>query len=72
VQGRLLPSLGRARAAELVETGDVDGGMLPKLRSAFGALDAGVGKVHIIDGRVKHSLLLEIFTQDGVGTEVVP
>ncbi|MBK9472181.1 MAG: acetylglutamate kinase [bacterium] len=72
VHGRLLPSLGRARAAELVETGDVDGGMLPKLRSAFGALDAGVGKVHIIDGRVKHSLLLEIFTQDGVGTELVP
>jgi acetylglutamate kinase len=45
--------------------------MLPKLRSAFAALDAGVNKVHIIDGRVKHSLLLEIFTQEGVGTEVV-
>lgn len=71
VKGALLPSLNRAQAAELVETGDVDGGMLPKLRSAFGALDAGVGKVHIIDGRVKHSLLLEIFTQEGVGTEVV-
>lgn len=70
--GELLPSLNRTRAAELVETGVVDGGMLPKLRSAFAALDAGVGKVHIIDGRVKHSLLLEIFTQDGVGTEVVP
>lgn len=70
--GELLPSLDRARAAELVETGVVDGGMLPKLRSAFAALEAGVGKVHIIDGRVKHSLLLEIFTQDGVGTEVVP
>lgn len=71
-RGELLPSLGRARAAELVETGVIDGGMLPKLRSAFAALDAGVGKVHIIDGRVKHSLLLEIFTQEGVGTEVVP
>jgi len=71
VNGELLPSLGRAQAAGLVETGVVDGGMLPKLRSAFGALDAGVGKVHIIDGRVKHSLLLEIFTQEGVGTEVV-
>lgn len=70
--GGLLPSLDRSRATELVETGVVDGGMLPKLRSAFAALDAGVGKVHIIDGRVKHSLLLEIFTQDGVGTELVP
>jgi acetylglutamate kinase len=71
VRGELLPSLGRAQAAGLVETGEVNGGMLPKLRSAFGALDAGVGKVHIIDGRVKHSLLLEIFTQEGVGTEVI-
>lgn len=70
--GELLRSLDRDRAAELVETGDVDGGMLPKLRSAFAALEAGVRKVHIIDGRVKHSLLLEIFTQEGVGTEVVP
>jgi acetylglutamate kinase len=70
--GGLLRSLDRSRATELVETGVVDGGMLPKLRSAFAALDAGVGKVHIIDGRVKHSLLLEIFTQDGVGTELVP
>lgn len=70
--GELLRSLDRSRATELVETGVVDGGMLPKLRSAFAALEAGVGKVHIIDGRVKHSLLLEIFTQDGVGTELVP
>lgn len=70
--GELLRSLDRPRAAELVETGIVDGGMLPKLRSAFAALEAGVRKVHIIDGRVKHSLLLEIFTQDGVGTELVP
>lgn len=69
--GELLPSIGRARAAELVETGVVGSGMLPKLRSAFGALDAGVNKVHIIDGRVQHSLLLEIFTKEGVGTEVV-
>ena len=71
VDGVLLPSVDRVRAVELVETGVVGSGMLPKLRSAFGALDAGVGKVHIIDGRVKHSLLLEIFTKEGVGTEVV-
>jgi acetylglutamate kinase len=71
VDGDLLHSVNRARAGELVETGIISSGMLPKLRSAFGALDAGVGKVHIIDGRVKHSLLLEIFTKEGVGTEVV-
>jgi acetylglutamate kinase len=67
----LLPSLDRARAASLVEQGIVSSGMLPKIQSAFSALDAGVNKVHIIDGRVKHSLLLEIFTKEGVGTEVV-
>jgi acetylglutamate kinase len=49
----------------------ISSGMLPKIRSAFAALEAGVRKVHIIDGRVKHSLLLEIFTDEGVGTEVV-
>ena len=67
----LVPSLDRARAALLVEAGTISSGMLPKIRSAFSALDAGVNKVHIIDGRVKHSLLLEIFTTEGVGTEVV-
>ena len=45
--------------------------MIPKCRSALEALDAGVGKVHMIDGRIPHSLLLEIFTKSGVGTEIV-
>jgi acetylglutamate kinase len=67
----LVPSLDQAHAAALVESGTISSGMLPKIRSAFSALDAGVNKVHIIDGRVKHSLLLEIFTTEGVGTEVV-
>lgn len=71
VNDELLPSLDRARAVSLVEEGVVSSGMLPKIRSAFAALDAGVNKVHIIDGRVKHSLLLEMFTKEGVGTEVV-
>lgn len=69
--GELIHSLDRAHAAALVEEGVISSGMLPKIRSAFGALEAGVNKVHIIDGRVKHSLLLEIFTNEGVGTEVV-
>jgi len=71
VNNELLHSLDRSRAAALVDAGTVTSGMVPKIRSAFGALDAGVNKVHIIDGRVKHSMLLEIFTKEGVGTEVV-
>jgi acetylglutamate kinase len=46
-------------------------GMRPKMESAVSALDAGVGKVHVLDGRVEHALLLEIFTPDGVGTQVL-
>ena len=52
--------------------GSFSGGMLPKLRSAVDAISSGVGKVHLIDGRIPHSLLLEIFTNTGVGTEIVP
>jgi acetylglutamate kinase len=47
-------------------------GMRPKMESAVGALDSGVGKVHVLDGRIEHALLLEIFTPDGVGTQVLP
>ena len=70
-RGELVHSLDRAHAEALVDEGVISSGMLPKIRSAFDALDAGVNKVHIIDGRVKHSLLLEIFTDEGVGTEVM-
>lgn len=70
-KGELVPSIDRTHAALLVKEGVISSGMLPKVRSAFDALEAGVHKVHIIDGRVKHSLLLEIFTDEGVGTEVV-
>ena len=47
-------------------------GMRPKMESALAALDAGVAKVHVVDGRVEHALLLEIFTSDGIGTQVLP
>jgi acetylglutamate kinase len=47
-------------------------GMRPKAASAIGALEGGVGKVHILDGRVRHALLLEIFTDEGIGTQVLP
>jgi acetylglutamate kinase len=55
---------------DLVERGVIDGGMLPKVNSGMEALRGGVGKVHMVDGRMPHSLLLEIFTDKGVGTEM--
>ena len=56
----------------LAEEGVISGGMIPKLNSAAEAIRAGVGKVHLVDGRLRHSLLLEIFTDHGIGTEIVP
>lgn len=69
--GSLVHSIGEREAHRLIETGIISNGMIPKIRSAFKALEASVRKVHLIDGRVKHSLLLEIFTDAGVGTELV-
>jgi len=57
-------------ARELIRTGGINGGMIPKVESCLQALDAGVNRIHIIDGRIEHSLLLEIFTDAGVGTMV--
>ncbi|MBR4588762.1 MAG: acetylglutamate kinase [Lachnospiraceae bacterium] len=56
---------------KLLESGMVGGGMLPKLNNCIDAIENGVQKVHILDGRLPHSLLLEIFTSDGVGTMIV-
>lgn len=69
---RLISTLTRAEADALIDEGTIAGGMIPKMQSAFETLDAGVRKVHIIDGRVKHSLLLEVFTDEGIGTQMVP
>ena len=55
---------------ELVDGGSVSAGMLPKLRSAVAATDGGVDQVHILDGRMQHALLLEIFTPEGIGTMI--
>ncbi len=55
---------------KLKKKGVIDKGMLPKMEACLTALKAGVGKVHIIDGRVHHALLLEIFTDSGIGTEI--
>ncbi|MEK9138007.1 MAG: acetylglutamate kinase, partial [Bacteroidota bacterium] len=71
INGTLVHSLKEDDAQRLIDGGVIINGMIPKIRSAFNALDAGVQKVHMIDGRVKHSLLLEIFTDEGVGTELL-
>lgn len=67
----LLATLRIGSVCKLKEAGVVGGGMLPKLDSCVEAIRAGVGKVHLVDGRMPHSLLLEIFTKKGVGTEII-
>ncbi len=67
----IIRSINRKEAYELIEQGVIKGGMIPKVRSAVDALNAGVRKVHFIDGRLPHTLLLEIFTPEGIGTEIV-
>ena len=67
---KLIKRLNTKSINELVEDGTISGGMLPKLSGALEAANAGVNSVHIIDGRVPHSLLLEILTNDGVGTMI--
>ncbi|HQR05476.1 MAG TPA: acetylglutamate kinase [Gemmatales bacterium] len=67
----LITHLDRAGIEELVQSKVIDSGMLPKVEACLDALRAGVKKTHIIDGRLKHSLLLEIYTDVGVGTEIV-
>lgn len=68
LNGLLASVLDVAEARGLVNRGEVSGGMLPKLEAAIQALDAGVTRVHLVDGRMPHALLLEFFTDDGVGT----
>jgi len=70
-EGKLITSIERGRLTELIEKGTVYGGMIPKVKACEIALTGGVKKAHVIDGRIKHSLLLELFTQSGVGTEIL-
>ncbi|MBI3058144.1 MAG: acetylglutamate kinase [Deltaproteobacteria bacterium] len=70
-KGGLLSTLKINQARKLIQEGVVGEGMIPKVECCIEALKGGVGKTHIIDGRVKHAVLLEIFTKEGVGTEVV-
>lgn len=70
-KGRLINSVNNIDADELIEDGTISGGMYPKVKCCIKALRKGVGKTHIIDGRLDHAILLEIFTDSGIGTEVV-
>jgi len=67
-EGRLIPELSRARAEQLVAEGVIKGGMIPKIACCTAAVNGGVARAHVIDGRVLHAVLLEIFTDGGVGT----
>ena len=67
----LISELSVTEAKGLIEDGTVAGGMLPKVKSCISAIDNGVHRVHILDGRIEHCLLLEIFTNKGIGTAII-
>jgi acetylglutamate kinase len=71
-EGTLLPRVTVAELEQLLDDGKLSSGMLPKVRGCVEAVEAGVERAHILDGRVEHALLLEIFTDSGVGTMVTP
>ena len=66
----LIHSLRSSEARKLIAEGHIDSGMIPKVEACLETLTKGVRKVHVIDGRLRHSLLLEIFTDGGIGTRV--
>jgi acetylglutamate kinase len=67
----LIPTLSRKEIQRLIKAGTITSGMLPKVQACLTAVEGGVAKAHIIDGRVPHALLLEIFTKEGIGTEII-
>ena len=69
--GKLQPGLTKKEVAAMIKEKVIKDGMLPKVKCCLDALKAGVHKTHIVDGRVQHALLLEIFTEDGIGTQIV-
>ena len=69
--GKLIATLTVSEAQRLIAAGAISDGMIPKVECCIAALKGGVGKTHVVDGRTRHAILLEIFTEAGVGTEVV-
>jgi len=70
-EGKLISTLGMEEVRRLIHDGTIKGGMIPKVNCCMKALEVGVKKAHIIDGRQKHAMLLEILTKGGIGTEIV-
>ena len=66
-----ISTLARKDVARMVKKGTISEGMLPKVQACLTALDGGAKKAHIVDGRTPHAILLEIFTDKGIGTEIV-
>ena len=66
----IIHSLSAAEASALIDDGTIDAGMIPKVQACIETLGRGVKKIHIVDGGLRHSLLLEVFTTSGVGTEI--
>ena len=69
-QKRLISTIDAKIAGRFIQEGTISGGMIPKVKCCLDALGEGVKKTHIIDGRVKHAILLEIFTDEGIGTQI--
>jgi acetylglutamate kinase len=69
--GELISTIQLGQIEDLVDSGIISGGMIPKVRCCKSALEGGLGKAHIIDGRQEHAILLELFTRAGIGTEIV-
>lgn len=67
----LFATLTKSRVEELIKSGVISGGMIPKVEACLEALEKGSEKAHIIDGRIEHSILLELFTDEGIGTQIV-
>jgi len=68
----VIPSLPAAECQKMLAEGVISGGMIPKVNACLHALEGGVEKTHVIDGRIAHALLLELFTDRGIGTQIVP
>ena len=71
-EGHLISTLTMEEAQRLIADGTIKGGMIPKVTCCLDSIRSGVKKAHIIDGRMDHAILLEIFTKEGVGTEIIP
>ena len=71
INGKLVPHLTRGEAVRRIADGSIHGGMIPKVESCIAAVEAGCRKAHLVNGTVPHSLLFEIFTKRGVGTELI-